>query len=91
MGAGLVHRLAIRNLRHAHIPVGISGNPAIGIRNDGQDGCAFGCLGPFQRGFQITAIHPDAVTESRKIKPEIPLIGLEGIPLRDEIELSMEL
>jgi N-acetylglutamate synthase-like GNAT family acetyltransferase len=44
-----------------------------------------------KRGFQITAVHPDAVTESRKVKPEIPLVGLEGIPLRDEIELSMEL
>ena len=44
-----------------------------------------------KRGFQISAVHPDAVTESRKVKPEIPLVGLEGIPLRDEIELTMEL
>lgn len=31
------------------------------------------------------------VTESRKIKSEIPEEGLDGIPVRDELELSMEL
>jgi hypothetical protein len=34
---------------------------------------------------------PGAVTEARKIKPEIPATGLGGIPVRDEIELTMEL
>jgi GNAT superfamily N-acetyltransferase len=46
----------------------------------------------YQRaGFRLTALHVDAVTESRKIKPEIPERGLDDIPIRDEIELTMEL
>lgn len=46
----------------------------------------------YQRaGFRLTALHVDAVTEARKIKPEIPEEGLDGIPIRDEIELGMEL
>lgn len=46
----------------------------------------------YQRaGFRLTALRLDAVTEARKIKPEIPLEGDDGIPIRDEIELSMEL
>jgi ribosomal protein S18 acetylase RimI-like enzyme len=47
-------------------------------------------LGFYQkRGFQLVRIHQDAVTESRKIKPSIPLIGMNNIPLRDEIELEI--
>lgn len=46
----------------------------------------------YQRaGFRLSALHVDAVTESRKIKPEIPARGLDDIPIRDEIELTMEL
>lgn len=41
-----------------------------------------------KRGFRITAVYPDAITESRKIKPEIPLIGYNGITICDEIELT---
>lgn len=49
-------------------------------------------LGFYQRrGFHICAVNPDAITEARKIKPSIPQIGLEGIPLRDEIVLEMDL
>ncbi len=44
-----------------------------------------------RRGFNIIAIHSNAVNISRKIKPEIPEIGEYGIPLRDEIELEMVL
>lgn len=44
-----------------------------------------------RRGFHLVALYPGAVTESRKIKPEIPLFGNDGIPLRDEIELAMEI
>lgn len=43
------------------------------------------------RGFRIAALHLDALEESRRLKPEIPLIGIDGIPLRDEIELELEL
>lgn len=39
-------------------------------------------------GFSIAAVHKDAVIESRKLKPEIPLIGLDGIPITNEIELE---
>ena len=47
-------------------------------------------LGFYQRrGFKLAAIHRDAVNESRKIKPSIPLIGENNIPLRDEIELEI--
>ena len=49
-------------------------------------------LGFYQkRGFELVAVHRGAVNESRKIKPTIPLIGYNKIPLRDEIELEMKL
>lgn len=44
-----------------------------------------------KRGFTLVAIHRDAVTRSRQIKPEIPQIGNDDIPMRDEIELEMGL
>ena len=42
-----------------------------------------------KRGFILVAIHRNALEISRTLKPEIPLIGNDGIPLRDEIELEM--
>jgi RimJ/RimL family protein N-acetyltransferase len=42
-----------------------------------------------KRGFQLVAIHRNALEHSRRLKPQIPLLGLNGIPLRDEIELEM--
>lgn len=42
-----------------------------------------------KRGFSLSAIHHDAVVDARKLKPEIPLTGYDGIPIRDEIELAM--
>ncbi len=49
-------------------------------------------LGFYQkRGFELVAVHRGAVNESRKIKPSIPLVGMNGIPLRDEIELEINL
>ena len=44
-----------------------------------------------KRGFMLVAVHRNALELSRKLKPEIPLIGNDGIPLRDEIELEMML
>jgi GNAT superfamily N-acetyltransferase len=44
-----------------------------------------------KRGFQLVAVHHNALDYSRTLKPEIPLIGLDGIPLRDEIELELVL
>ena len=49
-------------------------------------------LGFYQRrGFELVKINRGAVNESRKIKPGIALIGENNIPLRDEIELELEL
>ncbi len=42
-----------------------------------------------KRGMTIAAIHVNALEQSRRLKPEIPLIGSNGIPLRDEIELEL--
>ncbi len=42
-----------------------------------------------KRGFELVKIYRGAVNESRKLKPSIPMIGNDGIPLRDEIELEM--
>lgn len=42
-----------------------------------------------KRGFVLAAIHRNAVKKARLIKPEIPLIGEEDIPIRDEIELEL--
>lgn len=44
-----------------------------------------------KRGFRLVALYPDALKESRKLKPEIPLIGIDGIPLHDEIKLEISL
>ena len=44
-----------------------------------------------KRGFVLVAVHRNALDQSRKLKPEIPSIGNDGIPLRDEIELEMML
>ena len=47
-------------------------------------------LGFYQKwGMKIAAVHRDAMEESRKIKPEIPAVGKNGIPLRDEIEMEI--
>jgi len=44
-----------------------------------------------KRGFVIAAVHVNAIEKDRRLKPEIPLIGMDGIPIRDEIELEMHL
>ena len=49
-------------------------------------------LGFYQRrDFELVAVHRGAMDETRKIKPAIPVIGENHIPLRDEIELEMNL
>lgn len=46
----------------------------------------------YQRwGLHIVAVYPDAMERSRKLKPSIPLVGDDGIPLRDELELELPL
>lgn len=44
-----------------------------------------------KRGFVLVALYPNALEQSRKLKPEIPQIGIDNIPLRDEIELEIKL
>ena len=44
-----------------------------------------------KRGFDMSGLFCNAVDLSRKLKPEIPLIGIDGIPLKHEIELEMNL
>lgn len=55
--------------------------------NDNQPAQAF-----YQkRGFHQAAVYPNAMEMARILKPEIPEIGLNGIPITDEIELEMAL
>jgi GNAT superfamily N-acetyltransferase len=44
-----------------------------------------------RRGFRLVALHPGALDRSRELKPSIPQIGMDGIPLRDELELELSL
>jgi GNAT superfamily N-acetyltransferase len=45
-----------------------------------------------RRGFRLSALRPGAVDEARRtLKPDIPQKAANGIPIRDEIELTMEL
>ena len=47
-------------------------------------------LGFYQkRGFTLAAVYPNALARSRLLKPEISMVGMNGILLRDEIELEM--
>jgi hypothetical protein len=41
------------------------------------------------RGMRIAAIHRGAIAESRKLKPEIPLFGVDGLPIDDEVEFEL--
>lgn len=40
-------------------------------------------------GFRLVALYPNELEKSRALKPEIPLVGRDGIPLRDELELEI--
>lgn len=42
-------------------------------------------------GFKLVAIHCNAIKKSREIKPSIPEIGFDNIPIRDEIELELKI
>ena len=41
-----------------------------------------------KRGFSLAALYPKAVDQSRALK-DIPRLGADGIPIRDEIELGL--
>ena len=42
-----------------------------------------------KRGFDMIRFYHNALDDARKIKPEIPLTGMDGIPLKHEIELEL--
>ena len=43
-----------------------------------------------KKGFILKAIYPNSIENSRRLKPEIPLVGENGIPIRDEIEVEFK-
>lgn len=44
-----------------------------------------------KRGFDMARLYHNALDVSRRLKPEIPLTGDNGIPLRHEIEFEYDL
>jgi GNAT superfamily N-acetyltransferase len=44
-----------------------------------------------RRGFRLARLRCGALDETRRLKPAIPATGAYGIPLRDEIELRLDL
>jgi len=42
-----------------------------------------------RRGFVLVAVDRDAIAASRRVKPQVALVGAYGIPLRDEIALEL--
>ena len=46
----------------------------------------------YQRaGFRLAELRPGAIDRARARKPSIPLVGDDGIPIRDEIDLVADL
>lgn len=41
-----------------------------------------------KRGYELVTVHRNAIAVARRIKPQIPITGLGGITIRDEIELE---
>jgi GNAT superfamily N-acetyltransferase len=44
-----------------------------------------------RRGYHISFIAPGAVDRARRTKPSIPLVGFQGIPIRDEVTMIKNL
>jgi ribosomal protein S18 acetylase RimI-like enzyme len=42
-----------------------------------------------RRGWDLVALHRDAVTAGRHLKPEIPEVGDYGLPIRHELEFEL--
>ncbi len=40
------------------------------------------------RGFKLKALYCNEIERTRKLKPNLPLYGINSIPIRDEIELE---
>ena len=41
------------------------------------------------QGWSLKAVHENAVVEARRLKPEIPQFGHNGVPIRDELEFEL--
>jgi GNAT superfamily N-acetyltransferase len=44
-----------------------------------------------KRGYCLAALRVGHMAEARRVKPSIPEFGLDGIPIRDELELELVL
>ena len=44
-----------------------------------------------KRGFELVQIHRNSIEQARRLKPQIPITGIDGIPIKDEIELELQL
>jgi ribosomal protein S18 acetylase RimI-like enzyme len=44
-----------------------------------------------KRGFRLVKLYVNAMGAVRKIKPEVPQLGLDNIPLKDELEFEMKI
>jgi len=74
VGTALVE--AVRALGHARVWL-ITTNDSVGAQRF------------YERlGFRLVAVHEGAVARSRRLKPEIPLVGARGTPIRDELEYA---
>ena len=40
-------------------------------------------------GFRLVAVREGELRRSRELKPEIPLVGVGGVPIRDELEYEL--
>jgi ribosomal protein S18 acetylase RimI-like enzyme len=83
---GGVGTMLVRALRDHATAVG-AGEIRVTTTNDNLAGLAF-----YQRlGFRLVELRAGAVDEARRtIKPSIPETDSDGLPLRDELELSLE-
>jgi GNAT superfamily N-acetyltransferase len=41
-----------------------------------------------RRGMRLVAVHSGAIAESRRLKPQIPLLGIDNEPIEDEVEFE---
>jgi N-acetylglutamate synthase-like GNAT family acetyltransferase len=49
-------------------------------------------IGFYQRlGFRLVQVNVGAVDEARKVKPQIPEVGQDGIPIHDEIVMELRI
>jgi GNAT superfamily N-acetyltransferase len=44
-----------------------------------------------RRGFDLIALHREAMEEVRRIKPDVPILGEDGIPMRHMLEFEIVL